>query len=190
MFRFKSPLLLSAIAALTITASAYAGNLKLLGGDKPVAHFNAKGPVGIGIDGVLTPLTFTDDGKTLTFTGALTNLDTKNKTRNGHAKERFKAAQYPDVKLVIDKSAVKIPGENKAKTSGAVTGKFTFHGKTKDVTVSYGVERQGSHLLVKGSFDINVADYGVDPDKDLCYLGVCVKPNVKISTNTFKVTDG
>ena len=48
---------------------------------------------------------------------------------------------------------------------------------TKDVKVSYSVERHGSEYAVEGHFSVNIEDHKIEKP---CYLGVCVDTTVKV----------
>ena len=170
LFKIRSVYFTAAISAVLTVAAVASANYKASG---PEINFHAKGPGGLAINGKSTKLLIDEDDKTITFKSFLNTMDTGIGKRNDHMQERFNAAKYPEITLTVPKDKVSTKG------SGTVSGTLTFHGKPKPVTVTYSV-KDGK---VEASFNINVADYGIDPEKDLCRFQVCAKPDVSIDVH-------
>lgn len=117
--------------------------------------------------------------------------DLKNKLdmgeRTAHAKEDFECNKHPDAKLVVEKSAIKMP-EDQKETSGHIKGELTLHGVTKPVRVHYTTKRMGSDYAVRGSFHFKYTEFGIKP---ICRFkgSICVEPDVKVSVAGLKLRE-
>jgi polyisoprenoid-binding protein YceI len=125
-----------------------------------------------------------EEGSNVIFTSDLTKLDMG--LRKGHTKEAFEIEKHPKVKLVVDKSKLKVPGD-KQKVSGVVTGKLTLHGVEKPVKVTYTVSRTGSDFHIKeAKFTFDYTHFKV---QKICKVGVCVEPSVTVTVSNVKLRD-
>ena len=82
-------------------------------------------------------------------------FDSGNSNRDSHAMEVVDALTYPDVTFAS--TAVIQKGD-----SLFVTGKLTFHGVTKDITMAGTATWQPNRLDVHGAFDISLTEFKVD----------------------------
>ncbi|MGV3622471.1 MAG: YceI family protein [Archangium sp.] len=139
------------------------------------ATFDAKGNVGLKIHGVAKKATVTDDGKNLTVTVKIADVDTENGLRNSHMAEDMEATKYPDIVLSVPLDGLKLDDG----TSATAKGTFTIHGKSKEVPFKYKVSCKGA-CTVDGSADLNLKDFDV---KIRSYLGVTVKPEITVGAN-------
>jgi len=169
-FKIRSVYFTAAISAVLTVAAVASAKYKASG---PEINFHAKGPGGLAINGKSTKLVIDEDDKTVTFKSYLNTMDTGIGKRNDHMQERFNAAKYPEITLTVPKDKVSTKG------SGTVQGTLNFHGQPKPVTVTYSV-KDGK---VEASFNINVKDYGIDPETDLCRFKVCARPEVSIDVH-------
>jgi len=172
--RYRLSSFAPALAALTIALTAAAGDYDVVG--KPELGFTAVGPGGLKIIGTTDNLTAIKQGDSLVFKASLKNIKTGIGLRDNHTKRYLGVDQWPDTSLTVDKSAIKTPEDGK-KASGSAPGKFRLHGVTKDVKVSYSVERHGSEYAVEGHFSVNIEDHKIEKP---CYLGVCVDTTVRV----------
>lgn len=56
------------------------------------------------------------------------------------------------------------------------TGDFSPHGVTRPLNFTYRANRKGDDYQVQALSEIDIRDFKVEVP---CYLGVCVKPNIK-----------
>src|ERR1044071_5819660 len=110
----------SAIASADLT-NLEAGSFRIEGSAKPKIgpklNFDGKGSV-----------TGEQKGDKIVFKADLKRkLDMGERTK--HAKEDFECDKHPDATLVVDKSAIKMPDDQK-EASGDVSGQLTLHGVT------------------------------------------------------------
>ena len=137
------------------------------------ATFDAKGTLGLKIHGTASKLTVTDDGKALSVTVKIADVDTDNSLRNRHLAEDMEAALYPDITLTVPLANLKLDG-----SSGTAKGTFAIHGKTKEVTFKYSTSVKDNVVSVDGSADLNLTDFGVQIRS---YLKVTVKPDITVA---------
>jgi polyisoprenoid-binding protein YceI len=140
------------------------------------ASFKATGPAGLKIVGEASALNVKDDGKTISLTVPLKDIDTGMSLRNGHMREDLEANKFPDIVLTVPADSLKGFEDGKS-FDGESKGTIALHGKTKEVPFKYKVACKAAVCTVDGSADINLADYGV---KVRSYLGITVKPEVAI----------
>lgn len=162
------------LATFTLVAAA-----KLSKTGSSTTTFHAAGPAGMNIDGSTSEMNVADDGSSVTITVPLANIKTGLELRDKHTKDAIEADKYPTVTLKVARSALKFPAAG-AESSGDARGSMTLHGTTKDVTFHYSAKADGDTLTVKGNTTVNVDDFGV---KRPSYLGVTVKPDVRIDTS-------
>jgi polyisoprenoid-binding protein YceI len=156
-----------------------AGSFKIEGAAKPKIgpklSFDGKGTV-----------SGEQKGDTIVFKADLKNkLDMGERTK--HAKEDFECDKHPEAVLVVQKSAIKMPDDQK-ETEGTVDGDLTLHGVKKTVKVKYKAKRMGSDYAVKGNFSFDYTQFGIKP---ICRFGgtICVEPTVKVSVNGVKLRE-
>ena len=136
------------------------------------ATFDAKGTLGLKIHGTASKLTVTDDGKALSVTVKIADVDTDNSLRNKHLGEDMEAEKYPDITLTVPLENIKLDG-----SSGTAKGTFSIHGQSKEVPFKYSTSVKDGVVSVDGSADLNLADFGV---KIRSYLKVTVKPDITV----------
>lgn len=139
--------------------------------------FQAVGPAGLKIDGTGSSLTVTEKDGKIEFVAGVTDLKTGIKMRDDHLKKALAVEKHKEAKLVVERSQLTLPEAGKA-SKGKVAGKLTLHGQEKSVPVYYKVERKGEDYEVSGRTTVNIEEFGIEKP---CYLGVCVKPDVKVS---------
>lgn len=164
-------MLRSTVLVSLLTASlAFAGYAQEGTGS---ATFDAKGTLGLKIHGAAPKLTVTDDGKSLTVTVKIADVDTDNSLRNKHLGEDMEAAKFPDITLTVPLDALKLDGG-----SGTAKGTFSLHGQTKEVSFKYASSVKDGVTAIDGSAELNLTDFGV---KIRSYLGITVKPDVSVA---------
>ncbi len=168
-------------AALTL---AFAAHAQFVGIGASSVQFQAVGPGGLKIDGSGGGLTVKESDAKLTVKAPLAGLQTGIGLRDKHMKKYLNVSQHPDAQLVVGRSSLKLPEDNKT-VEGSATGQFTLNGKTKPVPFSYKAKRTGSDYHVQGLAEIDITEFGIEQP---CYLGVCVDPKVKVKTK-FKLRD-
>jgi polyisoprenoid-binding protein YceI len=165
--------LLLTLTALLAAAPAQAAVEKK--GDSS-ATFNGKGPAGFKLEGKTSDLKLEDDGKVLRIIVPLANMKTGIDLRDRHMREKYlEVEKYPDAVLEVPWSEIKLPEDGQSTTAKG-KGKMTLHGKSKDVTFSYTVQRKGNDYQVTGNTPLNIKDFGIDIPS---YLGVTVKPDIE-----------
>jgi polyisoprenoid-binding protein YceI len=89
----------------------------------------------------------------------LSTLDCRNGTMNGHMRNALKAAQNPTIRF-------RATGV-RATAAGALTmtGQLTIAGQTREVTVNGTAAREGGGLRVRGTHNLTMTDYGVQPPR-------------------------
>jgi polyisoprenoid-binding protein YceI len=167
---FPARAVVLAVAALLSTA-AWAGWTKQGEGQ---AAFKASGPAGFKIVGNTRSVDVSDDGKAVTVTIKLADIDTDNSLRNRHMLEDLEATKFPLVSLSVPSAAIK-----EGATDADGTGTFTLHGKSKDIPFKYSVKCAADACDVEGAADLNLKDYDV---KIRSYLGITVKSEISVST--------
>jgi polyisoprenoid-binding protein YceI len=145
------------------------------------ASFDAKANVGLKIHGECKKVKVADDGKALSVTIAIADIDTDNSLRNKHMSEDMHSDKFPNIVLTVPLDKLKVPDGGKSVEAEA-PGSFNIHGVTKDVTFKYKATCSGS-CEVEGSAAINLSDFGV---KVRSYLGATVKPDITVAAK-FKV---
>jgi polyisoprenoid-binding protein YceI len=140
--RSRFAIITTTIAALTISAVAFAADWKLPGTGTVEFKVPGKGATSVTISGSTSNVSVKDDGSKITINVKL-DCDGKSCLKTGigmrdeHMHEHIEAKKHPKATLVIDKSKLKPAGSS---VEGDVPADLTFHGKTKSVTVHYKVE--------------------------------------------------
>ena len=166
----------SLLAVSLLTASlAFAGWTQEGAG---AATFDAKGPAGFKIHGVAPKIAVADDGKNLSITVKLEDLDTDNGLRNKHMLEDSHAKEFPLVILSVPVASLKEAGGDLS-----TTGTLELNGQKKDVKFSYTPKCAAGYCEIDATANLNLGDFGI---KVRSYLGVTVKPDIVIGAQ-FKV---
>lgn len=175
-----------AAVAVCLSTFAIAANAAFSGVDKGRVKIDAVAKPGLGaFTGEVDGVNVKEEGGKLIFSSDLEGR-LKMGLRQDHCKKAFETGKHRSVKLTVDKSKLKLPGDNE-KASGEVTGDLTLRGVTKPVKVKYHVSRTGSDYHIKeAKFSFNYVDFGVEK---ICKLGVCVEPSVGITVSGVKVRD-
>jgi polyisoprenoid-binding protein YceI len=166
-----------------LTFSLVASARLVSAGDVDV-RFLALGPAGMKINGKSGELNVEEKDGKIVHTAPLTNLKTGIGLRDKHLRGYLETDKYPNATLVVDKSKLTLPEDNKT-SRGSATGQFTLHGVTKPLKFSYRAKRTGSDYHVQGLADVDIRDHKVEVP---CYLGVCVQPVVKLKIK-YKLRD-
>ena len=196
--RSRIALAAAALSIASFALVAHAGPFGNVGKGRIKIEAEAKPALG-KFDGSCSEIAAKEEGGKLVFTAKLYE-SSKNKKgeeedkfhldmglRQSHTIEAFEVKKYPTVKLVVDKSKVKIPAANGEKTTGSVTGDLTLHGKTKPVTVNYSLKREGSNLIANDTaFTFNYQEFGVGK---ISRLGIRVENPVTITVVSLKLKD-
>jgi polyisoprenoid-binding protein YceI len=171
---------LVAATAVSVPAVALARHSMKAGKDKtPMAFFSAKLTGGASIDGKTADITLSDDDSTVTIKVNMKRVNTGMDLRNEHFQTKFLKGKT-EAKLSVKKADVK---GNK----GDIKGQLTLNGHApREVTVHYKKDDDGDRLKVKGNFDIKYTDFGWEK---MCYLGVCVNEDVKVSADLWVSKD-
>lgn len=140
--------------------------------------FDAKGPAGFKIHGVAPKIAVADDGKNLTVSFKLEDLDTDNGLRNKHMLEDSHAKEFPLVILSVPVASLKEAGSDLF-----ANGTLELNGQKKDVKFTYAPKCGARSCEIDASANINLGDFGI---KVRSYLGVTVKPDIVIGAQ-FKV---
>jgi polyisoprenoid-binding protein YceI len=147
--------------------------------------FIASGPAGLKIEGTTSDLDVADDGTNIVLTVKLANVDTGIAIRDKHTKECLEVEKYPDTKLTVARSALKLPAAGD-KSSGDSPATLKLHGKDLPTSVHYDIKGDGSAFLVDGKLHINIKDAGITAPS---YAGITVKPDVDVDVH-FRVGGG
>lgn len=165
--------LLAVLAALTVS---FAASARLEDAGDVDVHFLALGPAGMKINGDAPDLKASEaDGK-LKITVPLGEVKTGIGLRDKHLKRALETDKFPDATLVVERSKLSFP-ENDKTVTGKAKGQLTLHGVTKPLEFSYKALRTGSDFHVQALASVDIRDHDVEVP---CYLGVCVEPTVKL----------
>jgi len=168
-----------AVSSTVLMASAV-GHAALSGPADPRVLFQCSGPAGLKIEGTTTELAVAEDGGNVSITVPLANLTTGIALRDRHMKEKYLEVQkFPAATLTMARSAIRFPRSGEPASADA-PGTVTIHGQTRPVTVHYDAKSDGASLAVRGSFHINMNEFGITVP---VYLGVTVKPDVDVSAS-------
>ena len=152
-------------------------------GDEDV-RFLALGPAGMKINGKASDLSAKESGGKLKISVPVDDLKTGIGLRDKHLKKYIKAGKNKRAVLVVERSKLKLPGDKKT-VKGKATGKLKLAGVTKPLSFTYKAKRTGSDYHVQGRATVDIRKHNIEVP---CYLGVCVKPKVKLKVK-FKLRD-
>jgi polyisoprenoid-binding protein YceI len=172
---------LSVIAATSalfgVSAAGYAA---LSAAGNTHVSFQAAGPAGMKIEGTTADLAVAEQDGNLVITVPLANLTTGIGLRDKHMKEKYlEIGKYPSAVLTVSRSAIKVPSSGEQVEADA-PGTLQLHGQTKPVSVHYQSKSEGGGLSARGSFHVNMKEFGIEVPS---YLGVTVKPDVDVSAS-------
>ncbi len=168
------------VAGESVEFKAVDGKTEFLAIGKPaMIKINGEGP---GPEGTLTV-----DKKAVTgiLKVDLTKLTTKIDLRDDHMKNKYmEVGKYPEATLEF--TNLELPVEFSAltdkETAVPFKGKFTFHGKTSEVTGTANVSKKAKELTGHAEFIFKITDH---LDTLPSWLGVKVAETVTVKT-TFK----
>jgi len=86
----------------------------------------------------------------------ISSFDSQNANRDSHMIEVTEAIKYSNISFVSTSI-------NQDGTTLTISGKLTFHGITKDISVKAEKVPEGAKTKITGNFSINMKDYNVDP---------------------------
>lgn len=141
------------------------------------ATVKATGPAGFKIVGKATTVAVADDGKDLTVTVKVKDVDTDNSLRNGHMQEDLEAEKFPLMTMKVSGASLKVPEDGKS-IDAEGKGLFGIHGQTKEIPFKYKASCKGGVCDIDASADVNLKDFGV---KIRSYLGITVKSEIAIT---------
>jgi polyisoprenoid-binding protein YceI len=147
-------------------------------------RFLARGPAGMKINGDADTLKASEKHGTIEIEVPLGNIKTGIGLRDRHLKRDLETDKYPDAKLFISRKKLKFP-ENDKEVKASATGTFELHGVKKPIKFTYKALRTGSDFHVQALASVDIRDHGIEVP---CYLGVCVKPVVKLKVK-FKLRE-
>ena len=175
-----------ALVAIAALMSPIVAHAMLARTGDAAAHFTATGPGGLRILGKTGELQVADSGSTLKVTVPAASLRTGIDLRDRHLREKYlQAAQYPNIQLEAQRSALKQPPAGGSVTAEA-DGTLSMHGKSKTVRFKYTAQHEGGRIKVEGALRIDIRDFGIEVPS---YLGLKVKPEVDAGAR-FYVTEG
>jgi len=175
--------MLSTLAGVGLSVSVIAHARLRAISDQDV-KFHAVGPGGLQINGNSSELSVDERDGQIVATAPLTNLKTGITLRDKHLRGYLQTDKHPNATLTVEKSKLKLPDDNQT-ASGSATGQFSMHGVTKTLKFNYKAKRTGSDFHVQGLTEVDIRDFKVEVP---CYLGVCVKPEVKVKV-AFKLRE-
>ena len=176
----KEAAVAAAVVGESIEFKAADGKTEFLAIGKPaMIKINGEGP---GPEGVLTA-----DKKAVTgiLKVDLTKLTTKIDLRDDHMKNKYmEVGKFPEATLEF--TNLELPMEFSAltdkETAVPFKGKFTFHGKTSEVTGTANISKKAKDLAGNAEFIFKITDH---LDTLPTWLGVKVAETVTVKT-TFK----
>lgn len=174
-------------AALVLSlAVAAAAGIKGKGGGK--ATFQATGPAGLKIDGKAGKPEVSQDGDKLVIKVPLKgHLKTGIDLRDEHCGKAINVNTWTATSLIVKIKDLKFPEPGKTVEDATVTGDFKFNGVTKPLKVTYTATAKGKEISVKGDATFDYTQFNI---KEQCYLGVCVKKDVKVHVEFSVERDG
>lgn len=149
--------------------------------ERNLAHahvkFTASVSSGLKIVGTGTDLRFETKGGFLIFKVPLSAVTTHKDTRDKQLRDRYlEADTHPTVELQMAREALTIPKADGV-FEGDAKASLKLHGKSRETTVHYSIERRGDSLKVSGSFRVDLRAHGIDIPT---YRGMTVRPEVDV----------
>jgi polyisoprenoid-binding protein YceI len=167
------------IGALLIGALAWP--VPARAGERSLANarvrFTASVSNGPKIVGTGTDLRFESKGGLLIFRVPLSAVTTRKEARDRQMRDRYlEADTHPTVELQMAREALTIP-KHDGVFEGDASASLKLHGKSRQTSVHYSVERRGESLKVSGSFRVDLRAHGIDIPS---YRGITVRPEVDV----------
>jgi polyisoprenoid-binding protein YceI len=173
------------VLSVALVAAAH-GNIKQKGGGS--ASFHAVGPGGLKIEGKAGKPEVTQNGDTLVVKVPLKgHLKTGIDLRDKHCGKAINVDTWPASSFSAKVKDLKFPAPGKKVDDASITGDFKFNGVTKPMTFTYDAEFDKGKVVVKGHGTFDYTQFKVE---EQCYLGVCVKKDVKIAVEFTVERDG
>ncbi len=170
-----------ALRSLPLVLFAFSGTA-LAGWSKAgesTADFSGSGPAGFKITGKTQTVDVKDDGKALTVTVSLKDLETGIGLRDRHMRDKYlEVDKFPDATLSVPLDALKVPADGQVVEAEA-KGTFSLHGQTKEVSFTYKATNAKGTFTVEGQAPINYRDFGINVPS---YMGITVKPDLTVTT--------
>ncbi len=107
------------------------------------------------VKGIIVIEDISFDIKELALLTLIRDFDSKNSGRDAHAMEVLEALSYPEVRFYSNEF-------EQLKDSILIHGKMDFHGVVKNHTITAYKEERKNQLLLKGNFNIQPTQYGID----------------------------
>lgn len=140
------------------------------------ASFIGTGPAGFKMEGKSKVVDVKDDGKNLTVTVGLKELDTGIGLRDSHMRDKYiEVAKFPDATLVVPVAGLKEDG-----SETEATGTFTVHGVSKEISFKYKAVCKAGTCDVEGTAGVNLKEHGINVPS---YMGITVKPDITVSVS-------
>ncbi len=86
----------------------------------------------------------------------IASFDSQNANRDSHTIEVTEAIKYPTISFAS--SSIIQEGDNLH-----ITGKLTFHGISKEITINAEKKTVNNEAEITGNFSVNMKDYNIDP---------------------------
>lgn len=119
------------------------------------------------VDGALVP----GPGTTGWVEGDVAQLETGKRLEDMALRKQIDAKRHPTVRYEV-RSAEGVGGTFK------VTGTFTFHGETRELTEECSARLEGGRLVLDAEHTVDIRDFGVKPFK---VLTLSIQPEARLS---------
>jgi polyisoprenoid-binding protein YceI len=174
----------SLVRLVVVAGSALAASTPARAADdaltNPSVHFTVTTSNGAKIHGAGADIRLETRGNWLIFRVPLSSIGTHHVQRDRQMRDRYlEADTHSVVELKIARETLKVPKGTGA-GEGTAPAQLKLHGKSREVTVHYSLERQGENLRVRGAFDVDLRDHGIDVPS---YHGVGVNPKVAVTVS-------
>jgi polyisoprenoid-binding protein YceI len=93
------------------------------------------------------------------FSGASVTSD--NKIMTGKAKDALMVREHPQI--VFDSEGVENVTINDGKITGNLKGELSLRGVSKSIDISFSGNISSDRIIISGSEEVNMADYGIKP---------------------------
>ena len=172
------------LAGLLVVAGGVAGAPRRAaaadGLTSPAVTFTIATSNGTKITGKGTELKLVTQGGWLIFRVPLSAVTTDHGPRDRQMRDRYlEADTHPMVELKMAREALKIP-KGGGSSEGTAVATLNLHGKSRQVSVHYGLQRKGETVQVNGSFEIDLRAHGIDVPR---LRGVTVEPKVAVNVS-------
>lgn len=113
-----------------------------------------------GVSREINSVILTDASKNVITQAAvsvkISSFDSQNANRDSHCIEVTEAIKFPNISF----SSTSIKQNSNMLD---ISGKLTFHGVTKEITLTAERKTVNNQLQISGSFSVNMTDYNIDP---------------------------